>query len=68
VAEKDQFICPCHASAFDIKGSVIRSPANRALDIFPVSIENNVVYVDVDMPMRRSQFNSDQVTYGKKQS
>ena len=68
VAEQNQFICPCHASAFDITGSVIRSPANRALDIFPVSIENDVVYVNVDQPIRRSQFDRDQVTYCKKES
>ena len=66
IAEQNQFVCPCHASAFDIKGSVIRSPANRALDIFPVSIENNVVFVDIDQPIRRSQFHTDQVKYGKK--
>ncbi len=68
VAEQGQFICPCHASTFDITGSVIRSPANRALDIFPVSIENNVVYVDIDQPMRRPQFNPEQVTFPKKRS
>ena len=34
--DKDQkkFICPCHASQFDIFGNVLSSPAPRALDLF----------------------------------
>ena len=29
------FACPCHASVFDMTGSVLKSPAPRALDSFP---------------------------------
>lgn len=65
VAEEGRFICPCHRSVFDIRGAVVQSPASRALDIFPVVIENNVVRVDTGRPMRRSVFEDGQVVYPK---
>ena len=61
-----QFLCPCHSSAFDIRGAVIRPPAPRALDIFPVIIENNVVFVDTCTTIQRSGFRPEQVVYPKK--
>jgi cytochrome b6-f complex iron-sulfur subunit len=61
-----QFACPCHGSVFDISGSVLSSPASRALDIFPVSIENNVVKVDTSIRIKRSAFDPAQVLYPKK--
>ncbi|MDX2448377.1 MAG: Rieske 2Fe-2S domain-containing protein [Desulfobacterales bacterium] len=65
--EKEQaFICPCHSSTFDIQGAVIRSPASRALDIFPVLIENNVVFVDTGRTIKRNAFKPDQVVYNKR--
>ncbi len=63
VEKEHQFVCPCHSSAFDIQGGVIRSPANRALDIFPVVIENNVVFVDTGQTIKRSEFIPEQVKY-----
>ena len=33
-----RFVCPCHASAFEIDGQVINAPAPRPLDRFAVSI------------------------------
>jgi menaquinol-cytochrome c reductase iron-sulfur subunit len=38
--EKQVFICPCHASVFDIEGRVLEGPAPRPLDTLPVKIEN----------------------------
>jgi len=35
-AEKNTFICPCHGSEFTRNGKVIRGPATRDLDWFPV--------------------------------
>ena len=46
VATENKFVCPCHASAFDITGNVISPPAPRALDIYAVMIENDIVKVD----------------------
>lgn len=62
------FACPCHASVFDMTGSVLKSPAPRALDYFPVEIENNVIRVDTGRRIRRGQFRDDQVIYAKSDS
>lgn len=60
-AEQNRFACPCHASAFDIRGDVINAPAPRPLDLFPLTIENGVVKVDPGRPIRRSTFEPGQV-------
>jgi cytochrome b6-f complex iron-sulfur subunit len=57
-----RFACPCHASAFDIRGDVLSPPAPRPLDLFAVRIENGIVKVDVSTPIRRSAFDASQVT------
>ena len=66
LAEENKFACPCHASAFDITGNVISPPAHRALDRYPVTIENNVVKVDPGNPIKRREFKAGQVVYAKK--
>jgi cytochrome b6-f complex iron-sulfur subunit len=63
VEEESRFACPCHASVFDITGNVINAPANRALNIYPLSIENNTVAVDVQHSIKRSGFKKEQVVY-----
>jgi cytochrome b6-f complex iron-sulfur subunit len=63
-----KFVCPCHASAYDIRGEVINPPAQRALDIHPVTIENNVVKVDTGKTRKRSGFSAGDVTYPGKSS
>ena len=62
LADEQRFACPCHASAFDIRGDVLSAPAARALDLFPVRIENGLVKVDTTKPIRRDAFDSRQVT------
>jgi len=61
IEKEMRFACPCHASAFDITGDVINSPAPRPLDIYPIFIENNVVKVDTSRPIKRDQFEVSQV-------
>jgi cytochrome b6-f complex iron-sulfur subunit len=63
--EARRFACPCHASVFDHTGAVIRSPAPRPLDIFPIRVENDVLFVDTGRPLRRNQFRQEQVVYPK---
>lgn len=60
---KDQFICPCHSSAFDKLGNVINSPAPRAMDYFPVIIEEGKVKVDIQQKTKRKKFENNQLTY-----
>jgi len=59
----DRFECPCHASAFDKDGSVISSPAARALDYYPIAFKGNKVLVDTANPVKRSKFDRSQVMY-----
>jgi cytochrome b6-f complex iron-sulfur subunit len=61
-AVRGRFTCPCHASAFDMKGQVLNAPAPRPLDYFPVRIENGIVKVDVQRRLSRSGFDASQVT------
>jgi len=67
VEKEEKFTCPCHASAFDITGDVINAPAPRALDVYRVFVENNVVKVDTSIRIRRTEFQKEQVAYPKKQ-
>jgi len=66
VEKEKKFLCPCHASAFDMTGNVINSPAARALDAFPVTIENNIVKVDTGQRIKRSGFDPKQLVYPPK--
>jgi cytochrome b6-f complex iron-sulfur subunit len=59
----NQFMCPCHASAFDAKGDVLNPPAPRALDLFPVIIEDGLVKVDTGTVIQRDKFDPSQVVY-----
>jgi cytochrome b6-f complex iron-sulfur subunit len=61
VEAEARFVCPCHASSFDITGQVLGPPAPRPLDVFPVRIENRIVKVDLGAPIRRRSFADSQV-------
>jgi cytochrome b6-f complex iron-sulfur subunit len=62
-ADEKRFVCPCHASAFDIRGAVLSAPAPRALDLYAVEIENGIVRVDTGRRSKRERFAPEQVTY-----
>lgn len=65
IPERKQFECPCHASVFDMTGNVLRSPAPRSLDLYPLSLTKNRVMIDTSKTLRRSLFNKEQLTYLK---
>jgi cytochrome b6-f complex iron-sulfur subunit len=58
-----RFVCPCHASSFDMNGSVRNPPAPRALDYYPVVIDKGIVKVDVGAKTERMRFDRDQAAY-----
>jgi nitrite reductase/ring-hydroxylating ferredoxin subunit len=46
--EGEQIVCPCHSSAFDVRtGEVLEGPAEDALPVYPVRIENGELQVEV---------------------
>ena len=65
VSSENKFLCPCHSSAFDIRGEVISPPAPRALDLHPVTIENNILKVDTSKREKRSRYAVSQAVYVK---
>jgi cytochrome b6-f complex iron-sulfur subunit len=66
VAKEMKFVCPCHASVYDIRGEVVSAPAPRPLDLYHLFIENNIVKVDTNKVIRRGVFRPEQVVYPKK--
>jgi len=61
-SERNQFVCPCHASSFDKFGDFESPPVPRPLDIYEVIIEDSNVLVDTSQPIRREKFESSQLT------
>lgn len=45
--DKGEFICPCHAGRYDIRGRNIAGPPPAPLAQFPVSIREGMVFVGV---------------------
>ncbi len=62
-AGRGLFECPCHASAFNKNGNVLSPPATRALDCFPIKIEDQKVWIDTNTPIRRNHSDSSHITY-----
>jgi cytochrome b6-f complex iron-sulfur subunit len=61
--DESRFFCPCHASSFDLYGDVENPPAPRALDTFPVMIEDGQVLVDTGLGQSRDTFAREQLVY-----
>lgn len=41
-------VCPCHGSAFDlVTGAVLSPPARYPLRVYPATVVDDVVYVDL---------------------
>lgn len=58
-----RFNCPCHSSSFDMYGNVIDPPAPRALDMYPVIIEDGRLLVNIASPIKRQNFEKEQLVY-----
>lgn len=58
----DKFHCPCHGSVFDRVGVIEGGPAPRPMDLFPVEIRGDEVWVDTSQPMERAAFEPSQLT------
>lgn len=39
--EGQRLVCPCHGSMYDRRGSVLRGPTTRPLDVFPTTLTSN---------------------------
>lgn len=61
---KEQFVCPCHGSAFSMQGQVLNAPAPRPLDAFPIEIRQGQVQVDTGRPIQRDAHDPLPVVYG----
>ena len=61
--KKKEFLCPCHHSMFSLNGEVVNPPATRALNIYPLKIEEGVIKVNLEHPIRRKHYNKSQETY-----
>lgn len=66
VDKEKRFACPCHGSSFDITGNVTSAPATRPLDIYNISIENNIVKVDISKKIKREKSLEKHIVYAKK--
>jgi len=63
ISEEERFVCPCHASVFDIKGGVCSPPAPRPMDLFTIRIENGIVKVETSKLLKRTECADSQVAF-----
>lgn len=46
-ANNQQFVCPCHGSAFKLDGSIAKGPATEALKSLDLRVEGQDIFVKV---------------------
>ncbi len=61
-AAADRFQCHCHGSEFDHHGVVLDGPAPRPLDVLPLSMTNDEIWIDAAGSIEREHFTPDQLT------
>ncbi|MEA3336490.1 MAG: Rieske 2Fe-2S domain-containing protein [Chloroflexota bacterium] len=61
-APANEFNCPCHSSLFTREGAVISGPAPRPMDMFPVTIKDDIVFVDTGQVVERTAVHPEQIT------
>jgi cytochrome b6-f complex iron-sulfur subunit len=59
--EEGNFNCPCHTSLFTTEGEVISGPAPRPMDIFPIEMRGDEIFVDTGQVIERDEFDPSQV-------
>lgn len=62
ISSRGRFNCPCHASIFNRFGEVNGGPAPRPLDLLPVMVEGDKVFVDTGKLIQRTDFKESQIT------
>ena len=45
VEDQQTFFCPCHNGVFDKTGEVVSGPPPRALDQYPIKVEDGQLYI-----------------------
>jgi cytochrome b6-f complex iron-sulfur subunit len=48
-ARREQVVCPCHRSAYDVFGNVLHGPPPRPLRSYPVTVIDGGVYVKFEV-------------------
>jgi cytochrome b6-f complex iron-sulfur subunit len=47
-----RLVCPCHGSEYSDKGEVLKGPTLRALERFPVTVEEDRILIDLGRSAR----------------
>lgn len=59
-----QFVCPCHGSAFTMDGDVLNEPAPRPLDLFALSVNDaGEIIVDTSKAIERNRVEPSHIVY-----
>jgi Rieske Fe-S protein len=54
IAEREQFVSPCHNGVFDKHGFVVSGPPPRPLDEFSTKIEDGKLFIEIPAVRRTS--------------